>query len=327
MKNVAVFFDDPGENDYPFNIELYRTVYRQLAQVMESIGGKLCVVRGRETYLGSNDFSHAWIFDGDFFKRAPGPFHADVVWNKGRQLQDAQLLQVNHPELDAICLDKWRCYRLFPHLFRKTLLVNSEAELPGALASLATDTVTLKPLSGWGGFNVIIGAREEVIQKNKQYPCIVQEFIDTAQGIDGLVDGMHDFRIVSLNGEVGLSYIRTPPPGMFTANVSQGGREIEVPPDAVPPEPHRILAEVDRAFSTYTPRIYTVDMGRDRDGRWYVFEINAKPGFSPMETGSSYPPFYRKLCSLLLDAAAQGSAQASTADPLHSPLRAAPLRT
>lgn len=306
MPIVAVYFDDPGENDYPFSIELYRTVYRQLAETMKKLGGELCVVRGAETYKGNNTFTHAWFFDGTFFNRKESNVTVDIVWNKGRKLQDPALKQVNHPELDAICLDKWRCYQLFPYLYKKTIIVQDKAALPGALKQIKTEKVTLKPLTGWGGFNVIIGSPDEVLKKNELFPCIVQEFVDTSSGIKGIVDGMHDFRIVSLNGEIGLCYIRTPPPGKLTANVSQGGREIEVPPDAIPSEAAAILADVDIVFSAYKPRIYTVDMGRDASGRWYVFEINAKPGFSPMETGKSYPPFYKKLCELLLQGATSG---------------------
>ncbi len=301
MRTVAVYFDDPGENDYPFSIELYRTVYRQLATVIQEMGGQLMVVRGAETYLGDNKFSHAWVFDGTWFMRKEGPVHADFVWNKGRKLQTPEMRQVNNPKMEEICLDKWKTYELFSHLMAKTIHVENKGKLADALKELRTERVTLKPLSGFGGFNVLIGSREEVSAKNTMYPCIVQEFVDTSGGIPDIVDEMHDFRIISLNGAVGLCYIRTPPPGMFTANVSQGGKEIEVPPEKIPPEPLQALAEVDRVFSKYLPRIYTVDMGRDKSGKWFVFEINGKPGFSPMETGESYPPFYRKLGGLLLE--------------------------
>lgn len=303
MQQVAVFFDDPGENEYPFSVELYRTVYRQLGETMAALGGQLCIVRGPQTHLEGNTFSHAWKFDGTWFRRIEGPVHFSLVWNKGRCLRDPSIVQINHYDLDAICLDKWMCYELFPNLLSKTVYVESADALGRAMDQMRTERIVLKPQSGYGGFNVIIGGREEVQAKNTLYPCIVQEFVDTSEGIEGLVDGMHDFRIIAINGEVGLSYIRTPPPNMFTANVSQGGREIEVPPGKIPPQPLRILAEVDRVFARFTPRIYTVDMGRGKDGAWCVFEINAKPGFSPVETGPSYQPFYRRLCALLLAAA------------------------
>lgn len=51
-------------------------------------------------------------------------------------------------------------------------------------------------------------------------------------------------------------------------------------------------------------RLYTIDMGLGADGLWRVFELNTKPGFSPMETGRSYAAFYGKLADFLLAACA-----------------------
>ena len=109
MQQVAVFFDDPGEDDYPFSIPLYRTVYRQLGMTMAALGGQFCVVRSADTFLGNNTFSHAWAFDGTWFRHIEGPVRFPLIWNKGRQLHDSSLVQINDPALDAICLDKWKC--------------------------------------------------------------------------------------------------------------------------------------------------------------------------------------------------------------------------
>ena len=123
MKTVGVFFDDPGENDYPFNIELYRTVYRQLGRVIADNGARLHIVRSPNSYLGNNTFSHCWAFDGVWFKAFDKPKRMDVLWIKGALFSDPEARQVNPFALNAICANKWSCYKLFPHLYKKTLLV------------------------------------------------------------------------------------------------------------------------------------------------------------------------------------------------------------
>ncbi|TSC79336.1 MAG: hypothetical protein G01um101425_616 [Candidatus Peregrinibacteria bacterium Gr01-1014_25] len=300
MRTAAVFFDEPNADDYPFSIPLYRTVYRQLGESVAARGGRLAVVRDAATYRGNGTFAHGWVFDGTWFADHPGPLHTDLLWNKGRTFQAPDANCLNDPALDAICTDKWRSYELLHDVMFPTALVTRAEELVGAMARLTTERVVLKPLGSYGGQGVLVGAPADVAAQNTVYPCIVQEFIDTSGGIPGIVDGMHDLRIISINGDVGLSYIRTPPPGEYTANVSRGGKEIEVPPDHVPPEALAIFRHVDQVFSRFPRRLYTVDMGRDRSGRWAAFEVNAKPGFSPKETGPSYPPFYDRLAELLL---------------------------
>lgn len=302
MKTVAVFFDDPDFDDYPFDIQLYRTVYHQLGQVMEDQGGQLSIVRSQETFLGHGRFSHAWMYEGGTFVYVDTPKTFDVVWNKGEFVPDADTVTINDPRLTAVTSNKWVSYQWFPTAHARTVLLEESKNCAEKIRMLKTDRIVIKPLTGYGGEGVVVTDKEKPDTASLILPCIAQEFIDTSRGIPGLVDGMHDFRVIVMDGDIVLSYIRTPPPHKFTANVSQGGKEIEVLRDMVPSEVEKIVAIVEEKFRQFPRRLYTVDMGLDVSGRWKVFELNTRPGFSPLETGKSYPPFYRRLCDFLLSA-------------------------
>ena len=310
MKKVAVFFDDPQFDDYPFSIDLYRKVYHQLGQMMSEYGGEFWIVRGVKTFLGHGIFSHGWRYTAGAFVHVETPVHIDVIWNKGDLIPDADTTIVNDPRLHAIACDKWKSYLLFPDLHARTCLIQNVLDWNAAMASLRTDTLVLKPLMGYGGEGIIIGSKRDFLSVPMAIPFIAQEFIDTSHGIPCLMEGLHDFRVIVMNGEIVLSYIRTPPPGKFTANVSQGGKEIEVQQHMIPDEVRSIIASVEKKFFRFPHPLYSIDMGREVNGAWKVFELNAKPGFSPLETGESYPPFFARLCVFLLSVQRNSSMEA-----------------
>lgn len=302
MKTIAAFFDEPGTHDYPFNVELYRTVYRQLARVVAAKGGELFVVRSQQTYLGGNTFSRAWRITDAAFVPMEGPMTFDLIWNKASLQSDAAANVINDPAFDELATDKWETYQLFPTLHSPSRVVRTESTLQEACGELNSPMLVLKPLRGFGGTGVHVGPREKILAEKHTFPCIVQEFVDTAGSIPGIVEGMHDFRVILLGSDIGLCYVRTPPPGEFTANVSRGGREIEVPRAKIPAGALAVVRAVDAELQRFPRRIYTIDMGLDRSGQWRLFEINTKPGFSPMETGPSYVEFFGALAEYLLKA-------------------------
>ena len=299
---IGVFFDDPKEFDYPFSIELYRIVYRQLAEDVAKKGGCLAIVRSQETYLGKKTFSHAWVDTDGTFVLKKGPLEVDVIWNKGHLKVDPGENIINDPALDQLCTDKWKAYKTFPDVHPRTLLLKSEKDIATAKVEFAECMVVAKPLDAEGGAGVLIGEASSVLPKILSFPYLLQEFVDTSGGIPGLVEGMHDFRIICIEGEIAICYLRTPPPGEFTANVSRGGREIEVLKNRIPPAALKIFQKVDKHMRIFPHRLYTVDMGLDKDGQWKVFELNSKPGFSPKETGESYVQFFNILSDFLINA-------------------------
>ena len=114
----------------------------------------------------------------------------------------------------------------------------------------------------------------------KQFPYLVQELIDTENGITGLAEGRHDFRLVTVGGEIVAAFMRVPADGKYIANVAQGGDIHEIPLGQIPESAVDMFTEVDKEFARFPKRLYSLDLGLDRSGNWKIIELNAQPGLS-----------------------------------------------
>lgn len=305
MSSVAVYFDTPGFNSYPFNKPDYVEAYHEIAALTEQKGGQFGIVRGQESYRGGNTFEGGWLFEDGSFRRQVKELVFDVIYDKSTERApfqpDDTCVLANPRELDRLCTDKWLAYQTFPSLFPLTRLVTNADELEQALREIQTRLIVAKPVGGDQGRGVIIGTPDEVRAGVGRFPYLVQAFIDTSGGIPGLVEGNHDFRIININGELVLSYIRTPPPNKLQANVAQGGKEVYVAPASIPAEALKIASEVDAYMGEHFPwRIYTVDMGLDADGTWKIIELNAKPAVNAHKDSLLWPAYQEKLVTALL---------------------------
>lgn len=302
MKSVAVFFTKPGFDDYPFDGEDYRIVYRTLAEIVTGKGHRFFLVRDPASYKGETTFKGGWEFIDEDFRRTEDDVKANVVYNKGRITFDAAANVVTDPELETLCNDKHATNLLFPHLCPRTIVVKTDGEFQRALDQMPSEKIVVKPLDRFGGDGVTIGSRDVVTENNPGYPCIVQEFIDTSRGIPGIMDGLHDFRIICIGGVVAACYIRTPPQGSLVANVSLGGGEITVDVTEIPEGALELFREVDTALSHFPSRVYSVDMGLNADGRWMLIELNDQPG-APGPAQPNCRPYLEKLADFLLSRA------------------------
>lgn len=280
MKTIAVYFTQPGFNAYPFNKAEYADGYHKLAELVAERGGQLSLVRGQETYRKGNTFAGGWEFRDGTFHRFEDDRTFDLIFNKGRLQGDDNAVILNDPELDTICTDKALTYSMFEELSPTTFFVKSRDELKEALEKITSDIAVAKPVDGEEGNGVYIGPHEDVLQKVPRFPYLVQELIDTDGGIPGIAPGRHDFRMIVMNGEVIYAFVRMPAEGKYIANVAQGGDYAVVPLSKIPPDTLKIVQRIDREFTRFPKRIYSVDVGLDRASAWKVIELNAQPGLS-----------------------------------------------
>ncbi len=299
MKTVAVFFDDPGYDDYPFDDDYYVQAYHQMAKILQEKGGTLVIVRGQDSYLGDNRFTHCWRFDGETFRREDGPVDVDIIYDKGYFKNDAAATLLNDAEMNEICTDKFKTYQLFKEFSPMTFLIHDKKELDEKLA-LFNDIVVAKIPDSEGGEGVFIDTPDVIREKVTVFPYILQEFMDTSGGIPGLVDGMHDLRMVGINGTIVVSYVRAPGKGKKVSNVSQGGTQIDFPLSELPPDAVDFFKKVDAMFSRFPRRVYSADCGRMKDGSWKVIELNSKPGLTQASTNADHRRFVELLCDALL---------------------------
>jgi len=305
MSSIAVFFDKPGKDGYPFNLkDYYGVAYTEFALEIEKRGAALYIVRTQESYLGGNCFKSGWVFEKGELKDVDEVIEADLIFNKGNLVWDKTAYVINVEEVERLCTDKSLTYATFPLHSPQSRVVHNAGELAAALAELNGDMLVAKPLNKEGGEGVHIAPRKEIGEYVKEFPYIIQEFIDTSAGIPGLMDGHHDLRIASVNGVITHCYYRTPPQGSLLANVAGGGQMYFVTPEQIPAEPMGLFKEIDVYMSRYAERIYSVDMGRNSDGRWMIIEMNSRPGLLPRHTGKAAETFQIAVADMLTRLAA-----------------------
>lgn len=240
------------------------------------------------------------MFNGDIFERTNEVIDAGVVFNKGEDFSgDTGTNLVNDPELHALC-EKDRTYRLFAEYCPQSVIVTSSSELEGAFCGLLSQRFICKPTTQCGGKGIVIGTKEEILATKLQYPLLLQEFLDLRGGIPGVMDGLHDLRMVFIGDRFSYAMVRTPPPGGLTANITQGGSFFTVPDEKIPAEAMNIARAVDERLRSFSTRVYSVDLGRNADGRWYVLELNSPPGLFPSRGDRIMDRDHRMLAEHLL---------------------------
>lgn len=311
MKKIAVFFTQPNLYDYPFNDYKetagmqFSRAYEELAQEITERGGEFWVARDEETYLGQQKFKKGWCWNGaEFAKR--GAFQADVIydkhddsmleWSRFRQEPGNQILNAN--ELMEICNNKFRTYEKFPEFCPQTFLAKNAAELKQVLTELKTERKVAKPLKGFGGVGILIGNAAEISAQADNYPYIVQEFLDTKAGIPGIIEGVHDLRLFRINAETVFSYVRTPPPNSFTANLTQGGQALVVPFAKIPAELSKIVEKIDSNFK-HLIRAYSIDFSLTKTG-FKLIELNSQPALVSRRFLPEFAEVQAKLAEVLL---------------------------
>lgn len=303
MKTIAVFFSKPGTDDYPFDKDYYRIAYKELGEEIAKRGARLCVVRDERTYKGGNTFQGYWEFDGQWFMRKEDELRADVLYIKSSTFNGtAGATFLNSPGLDEFCTDKWKTYQVFNTHQTPTFKVESPGDVADVVQDIRGEKIVAKPVDGEEGVGVFVLKPEDVIREVTTFPYLLQEFIDTSKGIPGLVESTHDFRIISMNGEPVLAFIRTPPQGSYLANVARGGHKIEVNLDDIPLDALRLQKIVDEYMKQFGSRVYSLDIGLDADGAWKIIELNAKPGCTCKSEGPGSIRFQERLADALIAA-------------------------
>lgn len=301
--NIVVYFSEVDVFGYPFSVPEYRESYLDFFDVSMKKYSQLnfFVARGL-SYLGDGWFEggEKYISESGRLEIVDSKFYADVIYNKGNLMVSSNDTAniVNDPKFDRLCKDKMRTALLFPDFSPASIQVTSEDELVRAAKIVHGEKIVIKPVYGQEGHGVKIQTEDEVenVEHGLQEPHIVQEFLDTSSGIEGLVKGVHDLRVLIMNGAIIQSYVRTPKKGRLISNVSKGGHLEEVDLADLPEDILKIANDVDKKLNKYYPRIYSIDFGYTAKGP-KIFELNSQPGLPYPQ----WKKYYRKWHIVLLE--------------------------
>ena len=246
----------------------------------------------RKTYKGAGIFEGSWKFKRGKFETVKSPVKMDLVYDRTAGTKfppegDESTVWINRRDFKTLAWDKWAAYQAIGRYMPQTLLVEDEKKIPAAVDQIKTDRVVLKPFNGLKGLGIFIGPKNEAknfkfTPKYKRY--IAQEFVDTSSGISGIVSGMHDLRVVIINGEVVWCHVREPVGGSLLANAAQGGNLTEVDYRKVPRFVKDIVENISKEFyKKYDNPVYSLDFGVGKNGVPKIFEINDQIGFPKWE--------------------------------------------
>lgn len=248
---------------------------------------EIAAEKGAEVYIANyNSYDHEKLAEAYFYDngwKKVEKVDIDVVFDKYKFDRETQQIKrriqvelpvLNRFELDELCKDKLLSYEKFSEIVPETC----EATRRNVEEMLETGKVILKPRFDYGGHGIKVIETLEEFQSSKNQ--LAQRFVDSESGIEELgIEGVHDLRVLVLNGEPVGAYVRTPKEG-YISNVSMGGSMEFVELDDVPEKAMEIVETVSDNFDRFNPSYYSVDMIFDLEGNAWVLEFNSKPGLN-----------------------------------------------
>jgi glutathione synthase/RimK-type ligase-like ATP-grasp enzyme len=283
-------------------------VYQSFIELAKTAGIEVRIAFTQD-YIGASTFSHSYSFRDNTFTLDNTPYTADVILIRGATLipkLDGSENIVN-PLSIFMSEDKAVTYSLFSRFMAKTVALNPNS-WQEQLATIPGTWVVCKPVDGWGGTGIWIGPKSDfsLPQDSASRNYILQEFIDTSQGVPNLVTGVHDLRIIVSGDYEPLSYTRSPKSGSLLANLSQGGSAIALERGQIPEDALAIAQVIERQLVPDSPHFICIDFLYGATGKVYLCEISSRPGFSyPAGEGQPFVTrFQATLLSVLKDALA-----------------------
>lgn len=312
---LGFFRERNNTEEFKFKAPFYQQAYHELLEMLEQRGIYVAVLMGQSSYLGQGRFAKHWVQvkrDGQWVFEKRGPITPDIVWVKDQFVAD-DALQINSAQFRQVCSDKNLSYDLLQQFQPRSSVVNNQAELERAVADLPGEMAVVKTPTGNSGLGVFVGLKQDFnyAEFNKPFPLQVQEFIETSGGIPGIVEGRHDFRVVTMNGEAIVATLRTPPQDGFKSNIGYGGFTRLVDVSEIPADLKELVAQIDAKLATISAeRFYSADFGLTSQG-WRLFEVNAMPGTLNRERGEPAVYYQQKLVEFLASVTERAMAKAS----------------
>ncbi len=173
--------------------------------------------------------------------------------------------------LSPFCNDKYQKYLNFPDIESILESINETFSLP----------VIIKRNSGAGGNNVFLCQNLEQVKlylqqifninsKNYDYIALAQEYIDIS----------HEYRAVFFNNELLLLYEKNKAEAKFVGNLSplhwEGAKAVHITETSLISD---IESFVQPIFQEVTLNYAGVDIVRDRNGKYWLIELNSHPSY------------------------------------------------
>lgn len=334
MKRIIMLNDDcrlanVDEHDSlnPYVEANYNQSYQYFLEQGKKKGLDIVIAHYLDYNSGKIDDGWA-IEDGNWIKT--GELSVEFVYDKfpaniddtkavKKDIQDRGIGILNHPDLEASLKDKQKNYEAFSDVIPLTRSVKgSYSEMVATIESirdtqlhpdLDSSKIIMKPRTGHGGNGIIVveGTDYERLKDIEYEDYILQPFLETNNGISELgIDGRHDLRIIALNGEPKVAYVRQPIRDSLIINASYNGKIRYFEIEEIPDNFMELVSSIDLELTRFDPRIYSCDMAVGISGKVWVYEMNGKPGQVWNSENPVVVEKIKELQEVILDALVQG---------------------
>lgn len=285
-----------NEGDEQFNRALF-DLRNQLAKKDITF----ILITQQNPYVGNGQFYGYWKpSDNYLFKYVKELVKPDLIYDKGHiDFSDGLLNYFNSHDFARLGRNKYSQAVIAEGFVPRTELVCSENDYDKVLKNLKSEKIVTKPLDLNGGNGVTLYTRNN-LHDNQFFPVIMQEFVETNSGIDGMVSGRHDIRLYIIDGEAVMCSIRQPKEGGWLSNTHQGGTIHYYNKSQINPELLEFAQPIIDRFVKLGGKYFAVDFMHG-DGRWYMVEMNDRPGIPALyqDTNGAVKEFHEKLAAMI----------------------------
>lgn len=261
----------------------------------------LILITQQNPYVGNGQFYGYWKPNNNRrFEKVNELVKPDLMHDKGHiDFSDGFLNFFNSHDFARLGRNKYTQAVIAEGFIPRTYLVCSEKDYDKVLENIKSEQIVAKPLDLNGGNGVTLYNRNN-LNENQSFPVIMQEFVETSGGIDGMVNGRHDIRLYIIDGEAVMCSIRQPKEGGWLSNTHQGGTIHFYNKSEINPELLKFAQPVIEKFDQFGGKFYSVDFMHGNDS-WYMVEMNDRPGMPALfqDTNGAVKEFHEKLAAMI----------------------------
>ena len=292
MKNiVTMYYGDDWDKEVPIKSDATRKSFedwhkKSIARDVEMYRAS---VKWYDTEAGV--FKKAWAFREGKWNKIEKDIRPDLIYDKvggshNYELHNLKMKMVgkckvfNTPLFQTFLNNKISQYVMFGEFMPKTFLALNEKEFIENIKKINSNKVVIKQIYGSGGFGVSIEEKGKINELGREYPLLIQEFIQSTEGIPGFSPAgvVADLRMVYFNHKFSYALSRIAKGKSLFTNFHQGATAVMVPENKIPNDAKVIVQKIVEKLHIFPEALYSIDLMFSNDGRAYVIEMNTTPG-------------------------------------------------
>lgn len=262
----------------------------------------LIMITQQNPYVGNGQFFGFWKPCANHrFKKINKLVKPTLILDKGHiDFNDGFLNFFNNHDFARLGRNKYTQSVIAEKFTPRTQLVCNEEDYAKVLKKIKTEKIVAKPLNENGGNGIVLYDRDN-LHNNQSFPVIMQEFIETGDGVDGMVSGRHDIRLYIIDGDVAMCSIRQPAKGDWLSNTHRGGSIRFCRKSQIDSGLLKFAKPIIKKFDEMGGKFYSVDFMHGNNN-WYMVEMNDRPGMPALyqDTNGAIGEFYNRLVKMII---------------------------